>query len=60
MKQFAKAINLGFSMVACIGLGTYLGLYLDQVFQVKPICLITGIFMGFLSALLYLFKMVWK
>ncbi|MDD5792249.1 MAG: hypothetical protein PUD22_06685 [Erysipelotrichaceae bacterium] len=50
MKQFAYVTGMAFTMIMCIGIPSYLGYKYHHV--------VIGIFLGFIFAMLYLFKVI--
>lgn len=60
MKDFAKAMSLGFTVIANILLGFVLGYYLDLWLNLKPVFMIIGLLCGTVSAFMTLYAMVAK
>jgi ATP synthase protein I len=50
VRALAIASQLGFTIVAAVGLGVLGGLWLDNRLGTKPVFLLTGIVFGLLSA----------
>jgi len=51
------ALDLAFSIIGSIVIGTFIGYQIDKLFQTTPVFLIIGLLLGVISAFLYLFKM---
>jgi F0F1-type ATP synthase assembly protein I len=51
-----SAIGIGSSAAAAFGLFSFIGYYLDQKYQTKPLWLLVGIFLAFI----WIFYEVWK
>ena len=55
-KMIVKALELGFEIVVSLLLFTFLGLYLDNKFNISPIGILCGVLLGVVSAFAILFK----
>lgn len=60
MKTLAQALNIGFTIVGCIVLGTFIGYLLDNWLCSKPIFMIIGIILGTITAFYSLYSLVVK
>ena len=51
------ALDLAFSIIGSIVVGTFVGYQIDKYFNTRPIFLMIGLLLGVVSAFLYLFRM---
>lgn len=56
-KSIAKALNLAFIMIGCLGLGLTVGYVCDLWINSTPTFMIIGLILGTGLAFFYLFKM---
>lgn len=57
-RVYSLLLTLGINMVVCIGICTYLGIYLDGKFTSKPAFTLAGVLIGVLAGLWSVFKML--
>jgi len=56
--SLTDSLNIGMYLVAPLLCGVLLGILLDTKFKTKPICVLIGIFLGFLGSFFNLIKVV--
>lgn len=57
-RAYHLVIALGLNMVVCVGLSTYIGMFLDEKFSCKPAFTMAGVGLGILAGLWSVFKLL--
>lgn len=60
MKDIARVMNLGVSIITSLFMGLLLGYGLDRLLKTEPVFLVIGILLGFTGALGVLYDVVVK
>ena len=61
MNRWVAALRLtgvGFFIAACILLGTFVGLWLDDKLDTKPLFILAGLFIGLAMAIFGVYRMI--
>jgi ATP synthase protein I len=53
-----RLIGVGFYIGACIVGGIFLGMWLDNTFGTRPICLLAGLILGLVVAFVGVYRML--
>lgn len=55
-KAFGSAMRVGIELVSAIGIGTFIGYWIDKYFQTAPFGMIIMFFLGFAAGFLNIYK----